>query len=643
MGRFGSRKENDPQPQLTAVPSGVRTSRIANLFSESVRKSTENADGNERIDGKVEGLRSKENTDATVGQVSSKKDENRAVSSIDRRPGDTSSQTNSQQLEVQSRMARRNSIKRSVSRKIARSESRRQLLNIRDDTTNVLRRTPSSMLSSERVADRRPSPRGMDREKVKSVVSTSPGENTRLDRLTTRPSCGRLPMGKGRLQPVNNSLKRMESIHQVVVASIIDDDLELECDDFEDFDVEVVISDESGSKQEEKNKQSSSHALATSQTKVVKQTKIRKRPPPLLNGVGETKASPDSGTDWPSGNFFESDGGFATGGFRITSEGILGQPRLVTREDSDQNDGDAPQSNRNLVVVRSLKELKPGPTIGAGAAGRVYIAEHAPSRRTMAMKVVNVYEREKRNQLMKELETLATYVSRHLVRFHGAFYDGSGAVHIALEYMDQGCLSSFIQRTGPIPEEIVRIIAFDCLRGLRFLHRHHVLHRDFKTANILLSRRLCCAKLSDFGLARDMNEGVSRVDTFVGTVAYMSPERLHGGKYTYASDIWALGVSLVECLLGKYPFNRPQNYFDYIDATEASDILHVLDKRESQISQQAKDFISLSTQSEPSKRPDAITLLEHPWIRGMKRDIKLFASWLDQQPKANQNMKTNKP
>ena len=624
MGRFGNRKENDPQPQLTSVPSVVRTSRIANLFSESGAKSPENTDGKERTDGKVEELRPKEFPDAEVSQMSTKKDGNRAVS-------------NSQQLEAQSRMARRNSIKRSVSRKIARSESRRQLLNIRDDTTNVLRRTPSMMLASERIADRRGSPRGMDREKMKS------GENVKLDRLTTRPSCGRLPGGKERLKPANNSLKRMESIHQVVVASIIDDDLELECDDFEDFDVEVVISEESGQKQEEKTKQSSSHALATSQTKVVKQTKIRKRPPPLLNGVGERKASPDSGTDWPSGNFFESDGGFATGGFRITTEGILGQPCLVTREDSDQNDGDAPQSSRNLVVVRSLKELKPGPTIGAGAAGRVYIAEHIPSRRTMAMKVVNVYEREKRNQLMKELETLATYVSRHLVRFYGAFYDGSGAVHIALEYMDQGCLSSCIQRTGPIPEEIVRIIAFDCLRGLRFLHRHHVLHRDFKTANILLSRRLCCAKLSDFGLARDMNEGVSRVDTFVGTVAYMSPERLHGGKYTYASDIWALGVSLVECLLGKYPFNRPQNYFDYIDATEASDILHVLDRREAQISQKAKNFISLCTQSEPSKRPDAITLLKHPWICGIKRDIKLFASWLDQQPKANQNMKTNKP
>lgn len=354
-----------------------------------------------------------------------------------------------------------------------------------------------------------------------------------------------------------------------------------------------------------------------------------KRPPPLLNSDFGT-ASGESTSDWPITSVFEHDGGFITGGFKITVEGMIGRPAITTREDVDcELEGEIPQSDRNLVIIRSLKEIGPGVTIGSGAAGRVYLAEHIPSKRTIAMKVVSVFDKEKRNQLLKELETLSTYVSRFLVRFHGAFYDGSGAVHIALEYMDHGCLSTFIQKVGPIPESVVQMIAIDCVRGLRFLHENHVLHRDLKTANILLSRRLCCAKLSDFGLARDLNAGVSRVETFVGTVAYMSPERLEGSKYTYASDVWALGVSIVECLLGRYPFGRPQNYFDYIDATITANMWGTCDQSGINISSQARDFITQCTFAEPKQRPLAKDLMEHPWLAGVKKDIEVFGSWLD--------------
>lgn len=357
--------------------------------------------------------------------------------------------------------------------------------------------------------------------------------------------------------------------------------------------------------------------------------KARRRPPPLMKAMTSQGSEPNS--DFPHTSVFGKDGGFTTGGFRITADGMENNVPLVTREDSGlPMDGGLPQSNRNLVAVRALNELRLGVTIGAGAAGRVCLAEHLPSKKTMAIKIVNVYDKQKRTQLLKELQTLATHVSRYLVRFYGAFYDGSGAVHIALEYMDHGCLSSFVEKVGAIPEQIVQMIAADCLGGLRFLHRHHVLHRDFKTANILLSRRLCCAKVSDFGLARDLNPGVSKVDTFVGTVAYMSPERLQGSEYTYASDIWALGVSIAECLLGEYPFGRPQNYFDYLDATTSGNMLEQSGKNGKKFSAEALEFVQMCTFIEPKRRLTANELLEHAWIREAKRDNHLFGAWLDE-------------
>lgn len=476
------------------------------------------------------------------------------------------------------RLARRNSIKRSVSRKLARSNS--QIQQLSDN------RTPTEV-------------RG----------TLSPGAATANEQLAALS-----------LSPVSPALG-MDGESVLTPAAHVGDG-----DGTPSLQNEAIpLTVEAGALSMTLNASPKSNAGDS------KRSKSRRRPPPLVGSDG--KGVPDSAVDWPSGGLFGSDGGFMTGGFKITAEGMVGKPDMATRQDSDpeaDHGGKKVEKGNEEVHVGSLKEFRNGPTIGNGAAGRVYIAEHVPSKTTMAIKTVNVYNKEKRNQLLKELETLSTHVSRYLVRFHGAFYDGSGAVHIALEYMDHGCLSTFVQRVGNIPERIVQMIAIDCLRGLRFLHRHHVLHRDFKTANILLSRKLCCAKLSDFGLARDLNPGVSKVDTFVGTVAYMSPERLQGSKYTYASDIWALGVSIVECLLGRHPFNRPQSYFDYIEATAASSTLHDFDASDKRFSAEVRDFVTLCTFTDPKRRPKATELLEHPWIKGVKRDRQVFGDWLDE-------------
>ncbi len=348
-----------------------------------------------------------------------------------------------------------------------------------------------------------------------------------------------------------------------------------------------------------------------------------KRPPPLVSQLALPSNSPTASHK----NVFGNDGGFVTDGFKITADGILNKPAADLRRDETKTLRGA--SVFDSIQMRSLNEFKKGPTIGAGAAGRVYLALHQPSSLAVAMKTVNVFDKGLRSQLMKELLTLSRHISRYLVRFYGAFYDGSGAVHIALEFMDRGCLNSFVKKNGPIPEHVVRVIAVDCLRGLRFLHKHHVLHRDFKTANILLSREQSCAKISDFGLARDLNQGKSVVNTFVGTIAYMSPERLQSSEYTYASDIWALGVSLAECVMGKYPFAKPQHYFEYIDATLEGNLFDQGSKELESISEDAKSFILLCADSDPKKRPTAEQLLQHAWLKGFSPDREAFGEWLD--------------
>ncbi|KAA8491178.1 Mitogen-activated protein kinase kinase 6 [Porphyridium purpureum] len=325
-------------------------------------------------------------------------------------------------------------------------------------------------------------------------------------------------------------------------------------------------------------------------------------------------------------DIFRNDGTFHRNGFQISQEGILARPDIGEQRRSRGSSLDGvPRSAHKILEIRDFTEMVAVKTIGQGASGRVYLASHSPSGMPLAVKVVNVADEDKQTQLMKELETLTTYVSRFLVRFYGAFYDPSKRnVHLALEYMDSGALCDVIADFGPIPESVTNHIAFHCLQGLKFLHDSHVLHRDFKTANILLSKQSARAKLSDFGLARDVAAGISQANTFVGTVAYMSPERLHGSNYTYASDIWGLGVSLAECLLGRYPFEKPHSYFDYIEATMTENLLP-----HGRFSKDCESFILMCANVDPKKRPRTEALLKHPWIVNTHRDPEEFCGWLD--------------
>lgn len=341
------------------------------------------------------------------------------------------------------------------------------------------------------------------------------------------------------------------------------------------------------------------------------------------------------------------DGALFDGGFILFSDGRIQTPEKVMRKTSEGLAVEGiPTSSNNLIIVRSLSEFKKShtfktnnngsSTLGRGAAGRVYLAVHEPSQRKIAVKEINFFHQEKRNQLRKELVTLISHQSRFLVRSYGAFYDGNGIVHVTLEYMDCGSLSDVIQKRGAVPEAVISKIAEHCLRGLCFLHSNHILHRDVKTGNILLSRKLCRAKLSDFGLARDLKEDVNnegRTDsvtkTFVGTLNYMSPERLNGQEYTYASDIWALGISLVECILGRCPFDKMKGFFEVFYATESP----LAEQVRKLVSHELYDLIRLMTDREASNRPTARELLQHNFIQAGRHNVNDLRRWLDDIPR----------
>mmetsp|Transcript_7240 Transcript_7240/g.22062 ORF Transcript_7240/g.22062 Transcript_7240/m.22062 type:complete len:506 (+) Transcript_7240:117-1634(+) len=340
----------------------------------------------------------------------------------------------------------------------------------------------------------------------------------------------------------------------------------------------------------------------------------KRRPAPLIDSVEDVTASASRT--------------FQGKGFHISAVGIIKSPK-VERKISEallkENGKTMKIEKRVQITVKSLKDIKIIRTLGIGASGRVSLARHTKSGKYLAVKIVNVYDDEKRVQLLHELETLMKFISRFWVRFYGAFYDGSGAVYIALEYMDCGSLMDVTKRCEAIPEQLMKAISLHCTHALKTLHETRWIHRDFKTANILLSSEEKKAKLSDFGLATQLAEGVENADDFVGTLAYLSPERLNGKPYTYAADIWALGITIAECLLGRHPFGESSVYFDYLDkAMEEKDIL----PDDGRFSEGARDFVRLCTNCNPENRPSAQELLNHPWLTSNLCKESDFEQWL---------------
>lgn len=195
--------------------------------------------------------------------------------------------------------------------------------------------------------------------------------------------------------------------------------------------------------------------------------------------------------------------------------------------------------------------------LGAGACGVVHKAWLPREARFAAVKKISVLERGARRQLLNDVRVLsAAPSSAGLVAFRGAYHARDSAqVAVVMEYVAGGSLADALAAAGPVPERLAAVMAGGALRALRALHGARLLHRDLKPANVLLTRG-GAPRLADFGISATMPEAtLAACHTFTGTVTYMAPERCDGRPYGLPSDVWAMGLTLLEAVAGVYPYD----------------------------------------------------------------------------------------
>ncbi len=278
-----------------------------------------------------------------------------------------------------------------------------------------------------------------------------------------------------------------------------------------------------------------------------------------------------------------------------------------------------------LDVALCKEDLVELGVIGRGQNGKVLRCLHVPSLSLVALKTMNIHEKGGRHQLLKELHAFSKLSSQYIIPFLGAFYDG-GEIALASEYMDWGSLQHFVaKRNGPITSEpVLKYIMKQVCKGLQYLHQNCQIHRDIKPENILVNHK-GYVKIADFGLLKELKDTFSTTDTYLGTMAYLSPERITSKHYSYSSDIWALGVSLIFCATGK-PCYDSSDYWELVDMISNKPPPE-LTATAGQYSQEMLDFLACCVRLEPEKRLSATQLLNHPWLADVPtpRSIKCSA------------------
>jgi len=228
---------------------------------------------------------------------------------------------------------------------------------------------------------------------------------------------------------------------------------------------------------------------------------------------------------------------------------------------------------------------------------------------------VTILEKAKRDQVVAELRIMRKHLSPWLVALYNAFYE-EAKVYTVLEFMSAGSLADLgaKHKGGLRDERELARIALQLLNGLNVLHKvHHQVHRDLKPANVLMNGD-GVVKISDFGISSQLDNTAGLCSTFVGTTCYMAPERLNGLAYSYSSDIWSLGLILLELATGKYPYADADSYFKLLSQMSDQPAPAV---PEGDFSDAFAEFIGFCLEKEPNRRPASRELLKHPWLRQM--------------------------
>jgi len=207
------------------------------------------------------------------------------------------------------------------------------------------------------------------------------------------------------------------------------------------------------------------------------------------------------------------------------------------------------------MIGQTVSHYKILEKLGEGGMGVVYKAEDTKLKRTVALKFLplqSLSNIDERTRFVHEAQAAASLDHPNICTVH-EIDEVEDNTFIAMAYIDGLSLKTKID-SGPLKIKESIDIAIQVAEGLQEAHEKNIVHRDIKSANILLSSK-GQIKITDFGLAKLSDRTkLTKVGTTVGTVAYMAPEQAQGENVDHRADIWSLGIMVYEMITGQLPF-----------------------------------------------------------------------------------------
>src|SRR5262245_16133148 len=250
---------------------------------------------------------------------------------------------------------------------------------------------------------------------------------------------------------------------------------------------------------------------------------------------------------------------------------------LVDTDDGNSAPSGEPAAQADTELPRRVAGYTILGELGRGGMGVVYLARQPLLSRLVALKMVLAGEHagpERRSRFLAEADAIARLRHPNIVQVYEAG-EHNGQPFLALEYIDGGTLADRLggaQQPARESAALVEVLA----RAVQHAHEAGIVHRDLKPTNVLLANEGSSSplsprgrgergsvslpfaglvpKITDFGLAKQGDAGLTATGAVLGTPSYMAPEQARGITVGPAADVWALGAILYECLTGRPPF-----------------------------------------------------------------------------------------